>query len=625
MRKLICLALFVLFLCTGCVPPSLPADAPPSADTLPSADATYASSAAPTAQASVSPAPQTQDTGMPPAENRRYYEPEGTYRYLSGRLTGQGIEALATELRLGEWKSLARVFRAFGVEWKDAAINDIRKCDLTNAYEYGHTSEFYIRTPCYDEAHGVAYIDIAQFYLQNGMHYLLVFQKTDGGDYSASSIVTLREDYYAESPTFRFEKLGKTTYLIWNGLSGHGTGFLDYGEAWYDLDTGLCVYSYSTDGYDAEWQMDTFDTYTWKDSVSYASVAIPSSGDFYLDARTRLAFSPTGAAEIVYEYGYRIYYDEQLRKFYTVYDALLPLYVEAEKSSYAEIRTWAARRKAYIDGLRKEDANPMPGESDRKVLKLEEPQIEPLPLHGQKRTLDQLFALCVNLNGAEAGGYTGIKRLLDANGIGVSFGAEGDPLGETLEGISGVSCTVDMDTCKERVIFLHLSFLKAGQRRGLTFVYGVTDEADTWTLSVAASYPLAEEYGTAEGIYPGVPFSYGLKIPVGNLNGHAVYQSLVCASPYSPYLSFLSDFYDAQGNRHTLDFSAKNYSFRDGIFGSLSAYVNEADSEYRKSTSYATVHFDGEWARNAPFVAEDSFDGIGKFFEEGLSLSEETP
>lgn len=606
MKKFASLALVLLFLFAGCAP------ANPSVSATPGA--TSAPTASPSA-ASPSPTPVTEGEQALPSEAYRYYQPEGNYFYLDGSLTAQELDALALTLRLGEWKSLAVVLGAFGIRMQDAAWNDIRKSDLVRNYEYGDSSECIINMPSYDDAHGVAYIDILTFYHQDGTRYLLLFQKTESGDYSASSIITLREDYYAESPTFRFETLGAKTYLIWNGLTGHGTGFNDYGESWYDISRGLRVYSYSTDGYDAEWNMDRFDTQTWEDSVSYESITLSDSGDYYLNARTLQTFYPTGAAEIVYECDYRIFYDAKLDQFYTAYDALLSLYEEAANSPYEEIQTWAARRVAYIDELRDDDANPLPGESDRRVISQAQSQIGALPFYGRKLTLDQLFAFCINLNAAEAGGYAGMEQLLFANGIGVSYGEEGDPLRQTFEGISDVSCSIDMDTCKERVIFLHMSFYQQGQRRGLTFVYGISDEADKWGLFAALSYPLAGEYGVTEGLYPGIPLGYGLKIPIGEANGHPVYQSLILPRPYSAWLSFVSDYYDAQGNRHTLDFSAYDYSYRTGVVGRLYKTLYEAGNSYGSQTLYAEVYSDSDWERGALFADASAYDGIKEFFE----------
>ncbi len=608
MKKTACLALVLLFLCMGCAPVN------PTAGTTPGLSATP--TASPTAALpSPSPTPVTGSEQVLPSEAYRYYVPEGNYFYLSGSLTVEELDALALTLRLGEWKSLAVVLNAFGIRMQDAAWNDIRKSDLVRNYEYGDSSECHIDTPLYDDAHGVAYINILTFYHQDGTRYLLLFQKTDSGDYSASSIITLREDYYGESPTFRFETLGAKTYLIWNGLTGHGTGFNDYSESWYDISRGLRVYSYSTDGYDAEWNMDRFDTQTWEDSVSYESVPLSDSGDYYLNARTRQTFYPTGAAEIVYECDYRICYDAKLDQFYTAYDALLPLYEEAANSPYEEIRAWAARRVAYIDELREDDANPLPGENARKVVTQAQSQIEALPFYGRKLTLDQLLAFCINLNAAEAGGYAGMERLLFANGIGVPYREEGDPLRQTFEGISDVSCSIDMDTCKERVIFLHMSFYQQGQRRGLTFVYRVSDETDKWGLSTALCYPLTGEYGMAEGLYPGASLSYGLKIPVGMANGYPVYQSLIVPRLNSTSLSFISDYYDVQGNRHTLDFSAKNYNARTGVAGRLHRTLYKAGNSDGSQTLYAEIYSDREWERGALFVDTSSYDGIKEFFE----------
>ncbi|MEL7610750.1 MAG: hypothetical protein AAGU74_14755 [Bacillota bacterium] len=160
----------------------------------------------------------------------------------------------------------------------------------------------------------------------------------------------------------------------------------------------------------------------------------------------------------------------------------------------------------------------------------------------------------------------------------------------------------------------HMRYDLDGQRRGATLVFALGDAGDKWSFKSAYSYPLAEEDSAVEADYLDGYASYMLKIPVGMANGHAVYESVVRNVDLLPGLQFVSEYYDKNGNRHTLGFSLP---YEKGAAGILSSGFYEANKtgEPPSKTAYAEVWADWEWQNDAPFIQSDRYPEFRRFFE----------
>ncbi|MPN44138.1 hypothetical protein SDC9_191699 [bioreactor metagenome] len=170
-----------------------------------------------------------------------------------------------------------------------------------------------------------------------------------------------------------------------------------------------------------------------------------------------------------------------------------------------------------------------------------------------------------------------------------------------------------METCKERTVFLHITYDWAGQSRGATFVYVLGNEGDKWSFLAAYFYPLAGVDSAVEAAYLEGYASYKLTVPVNMANGHAVYETVVCNIDLSG-LQFVSEYYDKKGNRYTLGFSLP---YEKGAAGILSSGFYEAEkmNEPPSKTAYAEIWADWEWENDTPFVQSDLYPEFKRFFE----------
>ncbi len=599
MRKAVCFLLAAMFLLSGC------AAAP---DTAAQTKSGPSVTLEPARQSPPSYAAQEQAASPVPIENRKYFEPEGSYGVVDGPAYAgpQELNMLAITLRQKNWKSLAAVLEAFWWHLQDACINDVRMFDLVR--HDGYDTEFDISMPCYDEENGMAYIVLRTGEHQDVTRYVLVFQKNSGGVYAMESVVTLNGDPYLESPGFTFQTIGRKIYLVWDG---------DYAQQWYDTDTGLRVYAYTTDGYEADWLPDNLEDETWETAVSHEAIQVGNEGDFYLPAKESHSFSFTdGAEDETYTCEYRVYYDALQGMFYAAYDALLPLYLQAALSPTEYVRDWAERRIAYIDELRKYSPDSSPVAEDRMVLPMADFQTEKLELMGGALSEERLHWFCESLNAVKTGKFEEMGRLLSSYDFwkyGNGGITEGVLKGSLLNGISNVSCTLDMDSCKERIALLHLRYDREGERRGATFVYVLGDEGDRWRQDAVYAYPLAQGESAVEAMYLDGYASYLLKIPVGRANGHTVYESVVCNTDLIQGLQFVSEYYDSKGNRYTLELSRQIYQ-KNAACVLLARYYKAGKADATETAGVA-VWTDWEWQNNAPFVDVSEYSRIQRFFQ----------
>lgn len=608
MKRAVCLVLSVLFLLSGCAA---------AFDTAVKTESSPDVSVEPAQMSLPSSLPQEQAVTPIPFENRKYFKPESRYSVVSGTAFAgpEELNMLAITLRLKNWKSLAVVLEAFGWHLQDACINDVRMIDF--ARHDGYDTDFDISMPQYYEDNGIAYIVLRTGEYHHEACYVLVFQKDSERGYGMKSIITLNEDYYAESPEFIFRTLGRKLYLVWDEIWAHGTGFEDYSQEWYDTDTGQRVYTYDTHGYEAECIPDDIEEGTWEAAVSHDVIPVGNAGDFYLQAQYSRSFSFTnGAADETYTCEYQVHYDAGQDMFFTAYDALLPLYLQAELSPIKCVRDWAARQIAYIDEQRKDTPDSPPVTENRKALPAADFRIEKLELMGGALSEERLHSFCEGLDAMETGEFEEMGRVLSSYGFweyGNGGITEGVLKGSVLDGISHVSCTLDMDSCKERIALLHLRYDRERERRGATFVYVLGDEGDRWRLEAAYAYPLAQGESAVEATYLDGYASYLLKIPVGRANGHTVYESVVCNTDLIQGLQFVSEYYDIKGNKYTLDLSRPAFP-KEAACVLLARYY-EAGKADAKETAGVAVWTDWDWKNNAPFVDVSEYSRIQRFFQ----------
>lgn len=610
MKWAVWLVLFALFLLTGC---AAAIDTAVKTESSPDVSVEPAQLSLPSALA------QEQAVTPIPAENREYFKPEGRYGVMSGTAFAgpEELNMLAITLRLKNWKSLAVVLAAFGWHLQDACINDVRMVDI--ARHNGYDTEFDISLPQYDEENGIAYIVLRTGEYQHEACYVLVFQKNNERGYGMKSIITLNEDYYAETPRFTFQTIGSKHYLVWDEIWAHGTGFEDYSQEWYDTDTGQRVYTYDTHGYEAECIPDEIEEETWEAAVSHGAIPVGNAGDFYLQAQYSRSFSFTnGAADETYTCEYQVYYDALQGMFYAAYDALLPLYLQAALSPTEYVRDWAERRIAYIDELRKYSPDSSPVAEDRMVLPMADFQTEKLELMGGALSEERLHWFCESLNAVKTGKFEEMGRLLSSYDFwkyGNGGITEGVLKGSLLNGISNVSCTLDMDSCKERIALLHLRYDREGERRGATFVYVLGDEGDRWRQDAVYAYPLAQGESAVEATYLDGYASYLLKIPVGRANGHTVYESVMHNTDLIRGLQFVSEYYDSKGNKYTLDLSRPAFP-KEAACVLLARYYEAGKADAQpKETAGVAVWTDWEWQNDAPFVDVSEYSRIQRFFQ----------
>lgn len=392
-----------------------------------------------------------------------------------------------------------------------------------------------------------------------------------------------------------------------HGLSQLSGGLVRYGYG------PVHVHSYDTYGNDVPWNTEHDESEVWETSVSHEAIPFFGAFNYILKAHARQTFEADGFGKAVYECDYAVYYDAARDRFYTAYDALKPLYAQAEKSPSETVRAWAQRERAQIEKLR--SGGLLPAEDARAELPAFSGRIEQLSLNGKTLTEDQLESLWRGLSSIELGDAGEMRAILSESGLWAEDGqTNGSALrGSVLDGVKNASCAMDMISCQERIVLIHLAYDLLGQRRGVSFLYTMDEKPDRWSFFGAFSYSLARERGAIEAKF--LPASVGcvLKVPVAMANGQTLYESYVFHARGLPEMSFVSDYYDAQGYRHALYFLS-GCGERAQAVASLSAVVYEPERSevLYEETVDADVFWDREKGR--PFVTEEAYRKLAVFF-----------
>ncbi|MEG1810809.1 MAG: hypothetical protein RR232_03045 [Clostridia bacterium] len=252
---------------------------------------------------------------------------------------------LSILLRMKQWDKLSVVLNAFGIILKDADCGntDILREQLVTEGDY--PEEYEIRFPQFDEKSNMAYIAFCPPGTMNGMTYLLLFSQVNIDQYQPLSIIEYYSDTYEIAPIFHFAVIGAYTYMIWTGLTDHGTCCMVYTQRWYEVQSGRCVMSFDTDGYEiptGELREEGIELIGWKGSVSQISHHFGELGDFFLNADTQIETFNTKNEEESYRCRYEIYFDASKYAFYTSRDSLMPIFEQAAQNGISGMEEWAA-------------------------------------------------------------------------------------------------------------------------------------------------------------------------------------------------------------------------------------------------------------------------------------------
>lgn len=340
MKRILTFVMVLLCLMCGCQRQYSACDIKPQTTEIFTPAVTQATAA----QASP-PANQTTYIKHLPEDQRIYYEPQGNLRMMSGMgLTRQELKMLSVTLRIKQWEKLSTILEAFGIRLRDAEFGntDILLSELERDEDV--YTKYTIDFPDYRMNDTIAYIRIRPEGARSGMEYLLVFKKDQNALYAPTGIISYGADYYEIGPQLEFEKTGGRTFLVWTGLTDHGTACLIYTRRWYDIESGEIMLSFVTNGNDLTSGVlrdGGVESCHWSTSVSQEASCFGDSWDFYVNADTSICFTRADGDEERYQCLYRVYYDADKYMFYSPIDALTPIYEQASKSNTKGVADWA--------------------------------------------------------------------------------------------------------------------------------------------------------------------------------------------------------------------------------------------------------------------------------------------
>ncbi len=595
MRRIICALLALVLLCSGCAAQGAQTQQITPLPVVPEP----AKTALPT---------QTQHIGeaIPEAERNYYPVSYSDYRRLSGgEYSEKDLGLFAKVLQTFEWKSLAVVLSMFGTQIIDTRVGDLRMCDLT--YTEALNGGYAISFPLYEKDLGIAYISMVTGYWEYKTEYLLLFSKQPGKDtYVPLSIITANRDYSPNDPQFR--KIRTKVYVVWDKLTDHGPGEEEHSQSWYDVETGLEVYSFHTEGSDYNWMTDGIEASIWETSVSYEPIPLNEEGGYYLGAQATRSFTFEDGSVKAYRCDYRICYDADKNAFYTAFDALLPLYRQAQGSECETIRGWADAGIKRIGELRNPVKEEMPKEDKRFLLSETVSHIRETRVKAEKLTEKQMKSIVAAINDRNA------SNLGEALGYwGMSKGEFRDLLfGMQLNDKSNVQCTLDMETCRERIVFFHITYTEGRAKRGITLVYLLGAEGDEWAFHTAITYPLYGDAGPAVKYYN--PYSCAISVPVTKKNGHPLFETIVIDSGrLSRGLLFVGEYFDREGNKYRLTFYPEKV--RGDKLGELYAGTYSDTGSYYIDGVSLNVWDDYPWQGGEAFVGNEDAKEIERFWE----------
>ncbi len=596
MRRIVCALLVLILLCSGCA-----AEAPPIQQATPSpVDPEPVKTAQPTQTPYL-------DEAIPGAERNYFPVSYSDYRKLSGgAYSEKDLGLFAKVLQLFEWKSLAVVLSMFGTQIADTRVGDLRMCDFKDAdtWSYSHIYDW----PSYEKDLGIAYFSMSRFDGKKETQYLLLFLKQPGNEtYVPQSIVTLYNDHSDGHPAIEFQKICSKTYLIWRARTSGG-GYNEISEKWYDVETGLEVYAFYTSGSDANWWGDGIDAEEWRMSVAYEPVPLNEEGGYYLNARATRSFTFKDGSVKAYQCDYRICYDAKKNAFYTAFDALLPLYQRLQKSEYEAIRDWANAGIKRIDELRNPIKEEMPKEGQRFLLSETAFHIRETRFKAEKLTEKQMKSIAAAINDHTLYSLNEAFRYWE-----VEDGEFRDILKNMrLDEKSKVTCTLEMETCRERIVFFHITYMEGRARRGITLVYLLTAKGDEWAFHTAIEYPLYGDAGLAVKYYN--PYSCAISVPVTKKNGRPLYETIVIDSGrLSRGLLFVGEYFDREGNKYKLTFYPEKV--RGDKLGELYAGTYSDTGSYYIDGVSLNVWDDYPWQGGEAFVGNEDAKEIERFWE----------